>query len=81
MKRRFQIWLLSGMLLGIFCTGALAQSDPHPADSKQKKEKVQIIVVKKKERDKSKDGEAKKPRSESKTPSANLMKRGGGKIK
>ena len=72
MKRRFYNWALSGILLGIFCTGAMAQSGSDSTDKKQKKEKVQIIVVKKEERKKPDDsGKTKKPRSESHAQSSN----------
>ena len=72
MKIRFHNWALSVILLGIFCTGAVAQSGSDSKDKKQKKEKVQIIVVKKEERKKPDgNGKDKKPRSEKQTRLSN----------
>ncbi len=53
MKIRFHKLVLSGILLGTICTGALAQAGQAPADKKQKKDKVQIVIVEKRERDRS----------------------------
>ena len=66
MKRQFHNWALSVILLGIFCTGALAQSGSDSTDKRKKKEKVQIVVVKKEERKKPDgNGKTQKPSSES----------------
>lgn len=70
MKIRFHNWALSVILLGIFCTGAMAQSGSDSKDKKQKKEKVQIVVVKKEDRKKP-DDSGKKSGSKSQAQSAN----------
>ncbi len=65
MKRGFNRAILSGILTGMLCTGALARDASTFDDQKQKKEKekVEVVVVKKKDRDESpRNTEAPKPR-------------------